>query len=53
MQVPLCLPLCVSTSYLIQVDLVVSDQQTVAYIRHLVLIMQQSTKTGSVIFGIV
>jgi hypothetical protein len=40
MQVPLCLPLCVSASYLIQIDLVVSDQQTVAYIRYLVLIMQ-------------
>jgi hypothetical protein len=53
MQVPLSLPLCVSTSYLIQINLVVSYQQTIADIRHLVLIMQQSTKTGSVIFGIV
>jgi hypothetical protein len=53
MQVPLCLPLCVSTSYLIQINLIVSYQQTIANIRYLVLIMQQPTKAGSVIFGIV
>ena len=53
MEVFLGFSVCFSSYYLIQIDLVISDKQTVANIWNLMLIMQESTKTRSVVLGIV